>query len=162
MMDFEKLLELQRELNEEIGAYPKTISQLAFALIEECGEVSRELRSKWRWWQWPGKTYTYDRTKVVEELVDVLKFCLVGLSELGALDFELDLAAADWNEEWPESMPDSIGISLASIPAAFIDSDPEFAILHLTRICTALGISKEEISAAYLEKWKQNKARLKK
>jgi NTP pyrophosphatase (non-canonical NTP hydrolase) len=157
-MSFQNFLDLQRELNELMGVYPDTPETLCYALLEECGEVARELRSRWRWWRWLGKTYEYDRNKVIEELVDVFKFCLVGLIRFG--DEQQNAYSAEyWDNPW-EAHFINAGYCLSSIPCTFVEGDAEMAMCYFTRACGYLGITKAEISAAYLKKWEQNKVRL--
>lgn len=158
-MKLQELLDKQKELNEAIGSYPETPDQLAMALAEECGEVARELRANWRWWSWAGQTHEMDREKLVGEINDVLKFSLVGLLRFSESD-ELETAHRYWEADWEQLGSDPTSVEMAEIITAFTDESGWQAIAGIARICASLSISREELEAAYITKWKKNMQRV--
>lgn len=158
-MKLTELLQKQHELNEVIGAYPETPEQLAFALVEECGEVARELRSKWRWWAWSGQIHKESRGRFIEELADVLTFSLMGLLCFGEA---ADTATASkyWETDWGRfCYDDSFEAQASNIINAFPDESGWSAIASVIRTCAHYNVSREEIEAAYLKKWQKNMKR---
>lgn len=73
-----KMLKMQAKLDEaimkEYGLFCIDEEKLRFAIIDEVGELTHELKGNWCWWK---KTQApVDRKKVLGELVDIWHFVL--------------------------------------------------------------------------------------
>lgn len=73
-----KMLQMQAKLDEaimkEYGLTEIDKEKLIFAILDEVGELTHELKGEWCWWK---KTQaTVDRKKVLGELVDIWHFVL--------------------------------------------------------------------------------------
>ena len=162
-MKFQELVELQQSANELLAAYPETPSQLAMAVIEECGEISRALRSRWRWWQWSGQVITEDREELLAELADLLKFLLVGTIKFEAGTVKV---VSPWwadSDEWNSRVhPESKACDLmAQISLDVGQNQNVFSLMNFISLCAALGVSREEIEAAFMAKAAKNLERIK-
>lgn len=76
--DIEELLRRQALLDEKFDEKEtvnvRTIEGIQVALITEIGELSQELKSEWNYWK--NSTEKFDKSRVLEELSDVLHFYL--------------------------------------------------------------------------------------
>ena len=76
--DIKELLKRQAMLDEKFDKKKttkvRTIKGIQVALITEIGELSQELKSKWNYWK--NSTGKLNKSKVLEELSDVLHFYL--------------------------------------------------------------------------------------
>ena len=77
----EDMLAMQEKLDETLLAvwgstYDGLLRQRAYdrAILDEIGELNHELKADWCWWKKSQKPV--DRSRVLEEFVDVLHFCL--------------------------------------------------------------------------------------
>lgn len=73
-----EMLQMQAKLDKSImsayGLKKITDDKLAFAILDEVGELTHELKCEWCWWK---KTQApVDRKKVLGELVDIWHFVL--------------------------------------------------------------------------------------
>ena len=142
-MKLSELIEAQKQLNKALGQYPESTEQLAMALTEECGEVAREIRT--------------GMAKLTEEINDLLKLTLVGLIRFSAP--EAIKEASDCWDFWGDG-GFAVHESFAAIIAAFPDHDGSEAISAIIDLCRNLGISKDDLTAAYLAKWDKNMVRI--
>ena len=104
--DIKELLRRQAMLDEKFDEKEtvnvRTIKGIQVALITEIGELSQELKSKWNYWK--NSTGKFNKSKVLEELSDVLHFYL---SYINAKDEEtkgkvipfLDEFLVDYNKK---------------------------------------------------------------
>ena len=65
---------LDKKFDEKKTVNVRTIKGIQVALITEIGELSQELKSKWNYWK--NSTEKLNKSKVLEELSDVLHFYL--------------------------------------------------------------------------------------
>ena len=76
--DIDELLKrqamLDKKFDEKKTTKVRTIKGIQVALITEIGELSQELKSKWNYWK--NSTGKFNKSKVLEELSDVLHFYL--------------------------------------------------------------------------------------
>ena len=76
--DVKELLKRQAMLDEKFDEKEtvnvRTIEGIQVALIIEIGELSQELKSEWNYWK--NSTEKFDKSRVLEELSDVLHFYL--------------------------------------------------------------------------------------
>jgi dUTP diphosphatase len=76
--DIKELLRRQAMLDEKFDEKEtvniRTIEGIQVALITEIGELSQELKSEWNYWK--NSTEKFNKSKVLEELSDVLHFYL--------------------------------------------------------------------------------------
>ena len=77
----ESMLDMQAKLDETLlkvrgFTYSDLLRQRAYdrAILDEIGELNHELKADWCWWKKSQKPV--DRSRVLEEFVDVLHFCL--------------------------------------------------------------------------------------
>lgn len=77
----ESMLDMQAKLDETLlkvrgFTYSDLLRQRAYdrAILDELGELNHELKGDWCWWKKSQKPV--DRSRVLEEFVDVLHFCL--------------------------------------------------------------------------------------
>jgi dimeric dUTPase (all-alpha-NTP-PPase superfamily) len=73
-----EMLQMQTKLDEaimkEYGLYTIDEKNLSFAILDEVGELTHELKGNWCWWK---KTQApVDKEKVLGELVDIWHFLL--------------------------------------------------------------------------------------
>lgn len=115
------------------------------ALIDEIGELIHELKGDWCWWK--QTQVPVDRTKVLEELVDVWHFTLSINNHLKSYCNDEVLE----NEYYKEQ-------SLDFIICAFVSSSGiYYSLVALTR---KLGFTIEEVYNAYIDKNKVNFERI--
>lgn len=134
----------------------RTIKGIQVALITEIGELIQELKSEWNYWK--NSTEKFNKSKVLEELSDVLHFYL---SYINARDEEtkgrtvifLDEVLVEYNREVlsVQSLEDKL----------FALSD--FRILNENRVLGSIlaiaeyvGATEEEFLQVHHEKWLKN------
>ena len=121
-----------------------------FALIDELGELTHELKGNWCWWK--ATQSPVNNEKVLEELVDCWHF---GLS----LDNhnERDLKLFD---EWIQ-LPLCDRHVLKKIHSSiYIALRDELVTPELYKLTYALGFTMEEVYNGYIEKNKENYERI--
>ena len=158
--DIEELLKRQAMLDEKFDEKEtvnvRTIKGIQVALITEIGELSQELKSKWNYWK--NSTRKFNKSKVLEELSDVLHFYL---SYINAKDEEtkgkvipfLDEFLVDYNKK------DLSARSLEDILLVLSD----FKILTENKVLGSVlavsdhaGATEEEFLQVHHEKWLKN------
>ena len=65
---------LDKKFDEKETARKRTIKGIQVALITEIGELAQELKNEWNYWK--NSTEKFNKSKVLEELSDVLHFYL--------------------------------------------------------------------------------------
>lgn len=158
-----KMLQMQAKLDEaiikEYGLESIDEKKLGFAILDEVGELTHELKGNWCWWK---KTQEpVNMGKVLEELVDVWHFVLswqnnFNDSEEGLLTDDILMKNVDDNRWGIESCKMGIITKLADLP-----SFPLWKVEPLIAITEHLGFSIEQVYKAYCEKNKINYQRLK-
>lgn len=158
-----KMLQMQAKLDEaiikEYGLESIDEKKLGFAILDEVGELTHELKGNWCWWK---KTQEpVNMGKVLEELVDVWHFVLswqnnFNDSEEGLLTDDILMKNVDDNRWGIESCKMGIITKLADLP-----SFPLWKVEPLIAITEYIGFTIEQVYDAYCDKNKVNYQRLK-
>lgn len=150
---------MQILLNEDIFEKHKdkqmTEENLSFAIIDEIGELTHELKGDWCWWK--NTQAPVNRQRVLEELVDIWHFVITWQIEY-----------TDW---FPENLISRICCYLkgyyfeatgeiGNIIGGMMESY-ECKIHYLFDLTLKLGFTFDEVYQEYLKKNKENYKRLK-
>lgn len=157
-----EMLKKQAELDKSImSAYGLTEideEKLSFAILDEIGELTHELKANWCWWK---KTQApVDDEKVLGELVDIWHFVLswqnnFNLGKEGLLTCEQTMKKVDENRWSIEGCRNGIVIKLADLPSFSL-----WKVEPLIAITEYLGFTIEQVYEAYCDKNKINYQRL--
>lgn len=158
-----EMLQMQTKLDEaimkEYGLYTIDEKNLSFAILDEVGELTHELKGNWCWWK---KTQPpVDGEKVLGELVDIWHFVLSWQNnfnggEEGLLTDEKLMEKVD-NSRWTiEENKKGIVIKLADLSYFSLRK-----VEPLIAITEYLGFTIEQVYKAYCDKNKINYQRLK-
>lgn len=158
-----EMLQMQTKLDEaimkEYGLYTIYEKNLSFAILDEVGELTHELKGNWCWWK---KTQPpVDGEKVLGELVDIWHFVLSWQNnfnggEEGLLTDDEIMEKVDDNRWSIEAYGKGIVIKLADLSySQFWKVEPLIAITEY------LGFTIERVYKAYCDKNKINYQRLK-
>lgn len=158
-----EMLQMQDKLDEaimkEYGLICIDEEKLCFAILDEVGELTHELKGNWCWWK---KTQApVDKQKVLGELVDVWHFILSFqnhfMSGEEGLRKEKVMIENVKQYVWGlKNLQKEFVYVLTDLPS-FTDSKIE-ALIAITEY---LGFSIEDVYKAYCEKNKVNYQRLK-
>lgn len=158
-----EMLQMQAKLDEaimkEYGLICIYEEKLSFAILDEVGELTHELKGKWCWWK---KTQDpVDDKKVLGELVDIWHFVLSWQNnfndgEEGLLTDEQLIKKVDENRWSIEECINGIVIKLADL-----SNFPLWKVEPLIAITEHLGFTIEQVYEAYCGKNKINYQRLK-
>lgn len=158
-----KMLKMQAKLDEaimkEYGLTEIDEEKLSFAILDEVGELTHELKGNWCYWK---KTQPpVDGEKVLGELVDILHFVLswqnnFNNSEEGLLTDDEIMEKVDDNRWSIEEYGRGIVIKLAELSSFSL-----YKVEPLIAITEHLGFTVEQIYEAYCDKNKVNYQRLK-
>ena len=155
-----EMAEMQKKLDEALLEKGKALGKIkqyetdrvAFALIDEIGELVHELKGDWCWWKATQKPV--DRNKVLEELVDVWHF---GLS----LDIQ-----APYNERvllrldlWQPFRDQEEVLSAIYVLINKVYNDC-YVTEILYNLTYALGFTIEDVYQGYIKKNKENYERI--
>lgn len=157
-----KMLKMQAKLDkaimDEYGLDKIDEDKLSFAILDEVGELTHELKGKWCWWK---KTQPQvDEEKVLGELVDIWHFVLSWQNnfndgEEGLLADEQLMEKID-NSRWAiEERGKGIVIKLADLSYFSLRK-----VEPLIAITEHLGFTVEQVYKAYCDKNKVNYQRL--
>lgn len=157
-----KMLKMQAKLDkaimDEYGLDKIDEDKLSFAILDEVGELTHELKGKWCWWK---KTQPQvDEEKVLGELVDIWHFVLSWQNnfndgEEGLLADEQLMEKVD-NSRWAiEEHGKGIVIKLADLSYFSL-----WKVEPLIAITEHLGFTVEQVYKAYCDKNKINYQRL--
>ena len=159
-----EMLHKQAELDKSImSAYGLTEideEKLSFAILDEVGELTHELKGEWCWWK---KTQApVDYRKVLGELVDIWHFVLswqnnFNLGKEGLLTCEQTMKKIDENRWSIENCRNGIVIKLADLSSFSL-----WKVEPLIAISEYLGFTIEQVYEAYCGKNKINYQRLEK
>lgn len=158
-----KMLDMQSELDKsimkEFGLKEIDRNNLRFAILDEIGELTHELKSEWCWWK---KTQSpVDKEKLLGELVDIWHFVLSFENNFGrgkewhveACDIkeavEFDLCEAKKNKKYLFDM------------FWYLFDVQTYMIESIVSITEYLGFTIEQVYEAYCDKNKINYQRLK-
>lgn len=158
-----EMLQMQTKLDEaimkEYGLKEIDEEKLSFAILDEVGELTHELKANWCWWK---KTQApVDEKKVLGELVDIWHFVLSWQNNFndgkeGLLTDEQLMEKVD-NSRWTiEENKKGIVIKLADLSYFSLRK-----VEPLIAITEHLGFTVEQVYKAYCDKNKINYQRLK-
>lgn len=157
-----KMLQMQAKLDEaimkEYGLYTIDEEKLSFAILDEVGELTHELKGNWCYWK---KTQApVDKEKVLGELVDIWHFVLSWQNnfnggEEGLLTDDEIMEKVDDNRWSIEEYGKGIVIKLADLSYS-----PLWKVEPLIAITEYLGFTVEQVYEAYCGKNKINYQRL--
>lgn len=158
-----EMLKMQAKLDEaimkEYGLKEIDEEKLCFAILDEVGELTHELKANWCWWK---KTQApVDDNKVLGELVDVWHFVLSWENNFnggkeGLLTDEQLMKKVDDNRWSIEEYGNGIVIKLAELSSFSL-----WKVEPLIAITEYLGFTIEDVYQAYCDKNKINYQRLK-
>jgi dimeric dUTPase (all-alpha-NTP-PPase superfamily) len=158
-----EMLQMQAKLDEaimkEYGLTEIDEENLCFAILDEVGELTHELKANWCWWK---KTQApVDDNKVLGELVDVWHFVLSWQNNFnggkeGLLTCEQTMKKVDENRWSIEGCRNGIVIKLADLASFSL-----WKVEPLIAITEYLGFTIEQVYEAYCGKNKINYQRLK-
>lgn len=153
-----KQAKLDKAIMEEYGLEELDEEKLSFAILDEVGELTHELKANWCWWK---KTQPQvDEEKVLGELVDIWHFVLSWQNnfnggEEGLLIDEQLMEKVD-NSRWSiEEHGKGIVIKLADLSYFSLRK-----VEPLIAITEHLGFTIEQVYEAYCGKNKINYQRL--
>lgn len=159
--DIKELLKRQATLDKKFDekkiTKARTVKGIQVALITEIGELIQELKSEWNYWK--NSTEKFNKSKVLEELSDVLHFYL---SYINAKDEETKGKIIPFLDE---SLAEHIKKSLLSVKSLedtlLVLSD--FKILTENRVLGSIlaiaeyvGATEKEFLQVHHEKWLKN------
>ena len=158
-----EMLQMQAKLDEEImkeyGLAEIDKKNLGFAILDEVGELTHELKGDWCWWK--KSQAPVDEEKVLGELVDIWHFVLSyqnhfdsGEEELRAEEQMIDHART----YFCEIKVFKTGIIYLLADLSSINSNK---LERLIAITEHLGFTVEQVYSAYCKKNKINYQRLK-
>lgn len=154
-----KQAELDKSIMSAYGLDEIDEEKLSFAILDEVGELTHELKGEWCWWK---KTQApVDYRKVLGELVDIWHFVLswqnnFNLGKEGLLTCEQTMKKVDENRWSIEVCRNGIVIKLADLPSFSL-----WKVEPLIAITEYLGFTIEQVYEAYCGKNKINYQRLK-
>lgn len=158
-----EMLQMQAKLDkaimEEYGLDEIDEEKLSFAILDEVGELTHELKGNWCWWK---KTQApVDMGKVLGELVDIWHFVLSWQNnfcsgEKGLLEYDQFIIGVKDNLWSIENNKNGIVLKLAEL-----SHYPLWKIEQLVAITEYLGFTIEQVYEAYGDKNKINYQRLK-
>lgn len=158
-----KMLQMQSKLDESImkeyGLTEIDEEKLCFAILDEVGELTHELKGNWCWWK---KTQApVDKEKVLGELVDIWHFVLIWQNHFmsGEEGLRKEKVMVENIKQYVWGMKNikkEFVYVLKDLPS-FTDSRVEILIA----ITEYLGFTIEQVYEAYCEKNKINYQRLK-
>lgn len=159
-----EMLQMQAKLDEEImkeyGLTEIDETKLSFAILDEVGELTHELKGNWCWWK---KTQPkVDKSKVLGELVDVWHFVLSYTNNFddGESMFDTGTYEFDRGYKYYLSKTHFNKNALTNLFSELIDSWLEKLVI-LVVITEYLGFTIEDVHKAYCDKNKVNYQRLK-
>lgn len=157
-----KMLKMQAKLDEaimkEYGLTEIDEEKLCFAILDEVGELTHELKGNWCWWK--KMQPPVDEEKVLGELVDIWHFALSWQNnfnggEEGLLTDDETMEKVDDNRWSIEGCRNGIVIKLADLPSFSL-----WKVEPLIAITEYLGFTIEQVYEAYCDKNKINYQRL--
>lgn len=143
---------LDKAIMKEYGLIYIDETNLSFAILDEVGELTHELKGKWCWWK---KTQPQvDEEKVLGELVDIWHFVLSWQNNFnggkeGLLTCEQTMKKVDENRWSIEGCRNGIVIKLADLASFSL-----WKVEPLIAISEYLGFTIEQVYEAYCEKIK--------
>lgn len=157
-----EMLDMQEKLDEaimkEYGLTEIDEEKLYFAILDEVGELTHELKGNWCWWK---KTQPpVDKEKVLEELVDVWHFVLSYQNHFINGEKEIEYTCTFTRNS--KNILSLMRNNKFGLTVAFSDlvSWKWNKLERLTAISEYLGFTIEQIYKAYCKKNEENYRRL--
>ena len=158
-----EMLKMQAKLDEaimkEYGLYTIDKEKLSFAILDEAGELTHELKGNWCYWK---KTQPpVDGEKVLGELVDIWHFVLC---EQNICNFgEMTLGSYLQEKEIVDTLLERLKSKRVFLPLFLTELVRRdcYSIETLIAITEYLGFTIEQVYSAYCNKNKINYQRLK-
>ena len=160
IFDIDELLKrqamLDKKFDEKKTIKARTVKGIQVALITEIGELIQELKSEWNYWK--NSTEKFNKSKVLEELSDVLHFYL---SYINAKDEETKGKIIPFLDEFlvEHSKKDLSAKSLEDTLLVLSDFKifAENKVLgNILAIAEYVGANEEEFLQIHHEKWLKN------
>lgn len=158
-----EMLQMQTKLDEaimkEYGLTEIDEKNFGFAILDEVGELTHELKGNWCWWK--KSQVPVDNDKVLGELVDIWHFVLSYQNCFGSGEEKLrtEEQTIDYARTWfgeIKAFKTGIICLLADLPS--IKSEKLERLIAITEY---LGFTIEDVYKAYCNKNKVNYQRLK-
>lgn len=158
-----EMLQMQAKLDKSImsayGLKKITDDKLAFAILDEVGELTHELKGDWCWWK---KTQPIvDNTKVLGELVDVWHFILSYTNKFNDGESMFDTGVVNLNQDYQlySSKMNFDKRAFTNMLSMLIESWFDRLVVLIV-ITEYLGFTIEQVYEAYCDKNKINYQRL--
>ena len=155
---FKKQAKLDKAIMEEYGLEELDKDKLSFAILDEVGELTHELKGDWCWWK---KTQPQvDEEKVLGELVDIWHFVLC---EKNICNFgEMTLGSYLQEKEIVDTFLERLKSKRVFLPLFLTELVRRYcySIETLIAITEYLGFTVEQVYEAYCGKNKINYQRL--
>lgn len=181
-MDILKMVQAQGELDAFImrskGVDDYKLTDICLALMVEIGECANEDAS-FKYWK---QNKVIDRTKLLEEFADIMAF-VFSLSFYSRLDKQADFMQKLYDIGYEAEIKANVSVQFIELTKSAVEffktaeglsksnpskggviskesrkliSKAEFMILDMLHLAASLGISKDELEAAYYAKNKKN------
>lgn len=153
-----KMLKMQAKLDEaimkEYGLYTIDEEKLSFAILDEVGELTHELKANWCWWKFTQEEK--DPAKVFEEYIDVVHFALMYEIKFGSGCYQYEDIKWNYNK-----LKTDLGFGQAYAFSCVISLTRDDNVLaYVIALGLHLGYSFGEIYNEYIRKNEINKERL--
>ena len=152
--DIKELLKRQAMLDEKFDEKKtikaRTVKGIQVALITEIGELIQELKSEWNYWK--NSTGKFNKSKVLEELSDVLHFYL---SYINAKDEETKGKIIPFLDEFLAEDIKNLEVALIFL-SKFSGEKENKIIAAMLIVAEYVGATEEEFLQIHHEKWLKN------
>lgn len=160
MNDIEMILnmaEMQKKLDKALLAKGKKLGLIdgydkdrcTFALIDELGELTHELKSTWCWWK--ATQSPVNNEKVLEELVDCWHFAL---SLQNNSEYGINPKYFGYDDESNDILRD-----IKRVVDGAMSANPT-TVVPMCELTTSLGFSIDDVYLGYLKKNQENYDRI--
>ena len=158
-----EMLQMQEKLDEAImkgyGLTEIDKEKLRFAILDEVGELTHELKGEWCWWK---KTQApVDDNKVLGELIDIWHFVLSYQNHFNG--GEKTLLGYSYDKEIADDFLENLRAKKYMLPIALsgLVRNKNSIVMVLVAITEYIGFTIEDVYQAYCDKNKINYQRLK-
>lgn len=153
-----EMLQMQEKLDEaimkEYGLTEIDKKNLGFAILDEVGELTHELKGNWCWWKFTQEEK--DEAKVFEEYIDVVHFALMYEIKFGTGCYQYEDIKWNYNK-----LKTDLGFGQAYAFSCVISLTRDDNVLaYVIALGLHLGYSFGEIYNEYIRKNEINKERL--
>ena len=158
-----EMLQMQEKLDEaimkEYGLTEIDKEKLRFAILDEVGELTHELKGEWCWWK---KTQApVDDNKVLGELIDIWHFVLSYQNHFNG--GEKTLLGYSYDKEIADDFLENLRAKKYMLPIALsgLVRNKNSIVMVLVAITEYIGFTIKQVYEAYCDKNKVNYQRLK-